>query len=195
MVSTTRRSLQAVQVYCEAPSCSVLHRRLCANPFLLITWRMPYQKGYITNNVSEIMRINTYCRPHWVGFGVCQYVLDVSRSCFPPRQYFHHRCVVSSKYGLASPRIHDEVNLTDDVLSPLYEVYSRPCRCVCLGSTLLVCLQPAPSTTTWTHQRISFPTMITIPSSVRWLWNAKYDNDTPDALGKTSNCTAIWLSY
>ena len=103
---------------------------------------------HCTNNVSEIMWINTYCRPQWVGFRVYEYVLEVSRSCFPPPKSFHHRCVVRSKYGLASPSIYDEANLTDDVLSPLYEVYSRPYRCVCLGGTLFVCLQPAPSTTT-----------------------------------------------
>ena len=149
---------------------------------------------HCANNVSEIMRINTYFRPQCVGFGVYEYVLDVFRSCFPPRQCLHHRCVVGSKYGLVSPHIY-EANLTDDVLSLLNEGYSRRCRCVCLGSTLLVCLQPAPSTTTWIYQRILFPTMITIPYSVRWFWNTKYHNDTPDALGKTSNCTAIWLSY
>ena len=132
---------------------------------------------HCTNNVSEIMWINTYCRPQWVGFRVYEYVLEVSRSCFPPPKSFHHRCVVRSKYGLASPSIYDEANLTDDVLSPLYEVYYRPYRCVCLGGTLFVCLQPAPSTTTWTHQRISFPTMITIPYSVRWFWNTEYHND------------------
>ena len=47
MVSTARRWLLAVMVQCEAQSCSVLHRRMCADTFLLMPWTMPYRKGHI----------------------------------------------------------------------------------------------------------------------------------------------------
>ena len=32
--------------------------------------KLPYRKGYCANNGSAIMRIDTYCGPQWVGFGV-----------------------------------------------------------------------------------------------------------------------------
>ena len=68
MVSTTRRWSLALQVQCEAHPSSILQRCLCAVPFLLIPWTMPYRKGYCcASNGSEIMRIDTCCGPQWVG--------------------------------------------------------------------------------------------------------------------------------
>ena len=61
----------------EARDCSALDRRArvpCSFP----SWKVPYWIGYQTNNRSEMMGIDTYCEPQWIGFGMYRSVLEAT---------------------------------------------------------------------------------------------------------------------